>query len=68
MVALMGKQAPSIEELLKLGVNLNKKDKSGDTAYHYAVLNNCSPIVAVSIEEFNLYIANLIVKSTLKWG
>ncbi|KAK3775650.1 hypothetical protein RRG08_049831 [Elysia crispata] len=50
MVALMGKQAPSIEELLKLGVNLNKKDKSGDTAYHYAVLNNCSPIVALLVD------------------
>ncbi|RUS71722.1 hypothetical protein EGW08_020519 [Elysia chlorotica] len=47
MVALMGKQAPTIEELLKLGANLSKKDMGGDTAYHYAVLHNCSPIVAL---------------------
>ncbi|GFS11115.1 85/88 kDa calcium-independent phospholipase A2-like [Elysia marginata] len=50
MVALMGKQAPAIEELLRLGANLSKKDKSGDTAYHYAVLNSCSPIVALLVD------------------
>lgn len=50
MVALMGKQAPAIEELLKLGASLSRKDKGGDTAYHYAVLNNCSPIVALLVD------------------
>ncbi|GFO39413.1 85/88 kda calcium-independent phospholipase a2-like [Plakobranchus ocellatus] len=50
MVALMGKQAPTIEELLKLGVSLSRKDKYGDTVYHYAVLNNCSPIVALLVD------------------
>ena len=61
MVALMGKQAPTIEELLRLGVSLSKKDKSGDTAYHYAVVNNCSPIVAVSTRSILFTVPPLLL-------
>ncbi|XP_055875592.1 85/88 kDa calcium-independent phospholipase A2-like isoform X1 [Biomphalaria glabrata] len=49
MVALIGKQALAAEELLRLGASLEKKDKNGDTAYHYAVLN-CPPLVSLLVD------------------
>ncbi|CAL1540222.1 unnamed protein product [Lymnaea stagnalis] len=49
MTALIGKQALSVEELLRLGVSLGRIDKNGDTAFHYAVLN-CPPVVSLLVD------------------
>ncbi|CAG5128672.1 unnamed protein product, partial [Candidula unifasciata] len=49
MAAIVGKQALSAEELLRLGVDLGKKDKQGNTAYHYAVMH-CPPVVSLLVD------------------
>lgn len=47
MAALVGKQSQAAEELLRLKVNVGKKDRDGNTAYHYCV-EHCPVLVAVS--------------------
>lgn len=60
MAALVGKQASTAEELLHLGISVGKKDRDGNTAYHYSVLY-CPPLVAVSIMLFRYawYLSNI---------